>query len=317
MIDNGATRWLLRRLESLEPARPNCVRILTFHRVSSAERFADAMKYLIANHPLVSAEQLLAAWRRETVLPPRSVMVTFDDAYREFAGVAWPALRETGIPAVLFVPTAFPGSERPFWWDRVDHGLARADPCTIVRGERRFEVQDAATRRHTARELKEWLKNLPPDAVDPAVDELCAELGGHEPEPEVLDWSELAQLAAEGVTLASHTRTHPILRNLSASVVRDEVRQSLRDLETHIGPTLPLFAYPAGRFDAAAVRGVRDAEIELAFTMVRGANDLAAADPLRLRRIYVAADDASSELQARLVRASLRWNRRRPLPEAR
>jgi peptidoglycan/xylan/chitin deacetylase (PgdA/CDA1 family) len=38
-----------------------------------------------------------------------AVAITFDDAYTNFASAAWPRLREHGLTATVFVPTAFTG----------------------------------------------------------------------------------------------------------------------------------------------------------------------------------------------------------------
>ena len=57
----------------------------------------------------------------------RVVVAFFDDGYLDFAEHAWPTLQSLGIPAVLFVPTAFPDHPGPgFWWDRLYAGPAGA-----------------------------------------------------------------------------------------------------------------------------------------------------------------------------------------------
>src|SRR6266480_1595331 len=41
--------------------------------------------------------------------PRRGAILTFDDAYADFATAAWPLLRARGYPAALMVPTAHVG----------------------------------------------------------------------------------------------------------------------------------------------------------------------------------------------------------------
>src|SRR5437763_4233981 len=57
---------------------------------------------------------------------------------------------------------------------------------------------------------------------------------------------ELKALQRAGMTLASHTRTHPDLTKVSASQLRDEVVGSRQDLQRMLGVTTDLFAYPYG-----------------------------------------------------------------------
>jgi peptidoglycan/xylan/chitin deacetylase (PgdA/CDA1 family) len=49
-------------------------------------------------------------------LSPRTLVVTFDDAPRSLFVLARPILASLGLPATVFVPTAFPGSADPMAW---------------------------------------------------------------------------------------------------------------------------------------------------------------------------------------------------------
>ena len=52
------------------------------------------------------------------------VAVTFDDAYRSTHELAWPVLRELGVPATVFVPTDFAGRAEPMSWPGIDDAAA-------------------------------------------------------------------------------------------------------------------------------------------------------------------------------------------------
>ena len=63
---------------------------------------------------------------RDAVLNPtasRTLAVTFDDAYRSVIDLAGPILRDLQIPATVFVPTAFAGTEQPMAWPGIDQWL--------------------------------------------------------------------------------------------------------------------------------------------------------------------------------------------------
>jgi len=53
----------------------------------------------------LSTEQVIAWAAQETPLPPRGVLLTFDDAYADLAEHAFPILRATGYSAVVYVVT--------------------------------------------------------------------------------------------------------------------------------------------------------------------------------------------------------------------
>jgi peptidoglycan/xylan/chitin deacetylase (PgdA/CDA1 family) len=82
--------------------------------------------------------------------------------------------------------------------------------------------------------------------------------GAPAPAFELLGWDELVDVAAQGVTLGSHSRSHPRLPGLTDDALDAEVAGSADDLEARTGIRPTAFCYPYGRFDervAAAVSG--------------------------------------------------------------
>jgi peptidoglycan/xylan/chitin deacetylase (PgdA/CDA1 family) len=308
------------------PRRRGSLTILTYHRVDDALARPDLMPSLISATPAdfeaqvalvardfdpVSLDDVLAALDGGQALPRRAVLVTFDDGYRDFATNAWPVLRRASVPATLFVATAFtddPGSR--FWWDRLWAAVVAADPGTIETPLGPLPVgRDDA--RATVSRLRTWLKDLDHDAVLFEVDRLAEMLDGRtrgddQPIlPSVLDWDELRQLATDGVTLAPHTRHHPLLDRVALDRAVDEITGSLADLEREIGSIsrVPsVLAYPSGAAGASAVEAARRAGMRVAMTTERGGNDLRRTDPLRFRRINV-----GGRSSVPLIRAQLAW----------
>jgi len=87
--------------------------------------------------------------------------------------------------------------------------------------------------------------------------------GGHpDGAADVLDWAGLAQLEAAGVTLASHSVTHPDFGRLGAGETQRELAGSRRRMEQVLGRPVDEFAIPFGQsrnWTAAAGRAAADA----------------------------------------------------------
>jgi peptidoglycan/xylan/chitin deacetylase (PgdA/CDA1 family) len=149
--------------------------------------------------------------------------------------------------------------------------------------------------------LRGYVKSLPHRQAMDWVGALCDGLGVTAPGSSVLGWEELRRLAREGVTLASHTRTHPLLHRISPEELREEVLGSKADLEREIGRTPPVLAYPGGGFDAGVLRFLKEAGFAFAFGTRRGINDLDHEDPLCLRRINVGRRTTLTLLRAQLL----------------
>ena len=75
----------------------------------------------------------------------KSVAITFDDAYRSVHRIAWPLMRRHGLVGTMFVPTDFPGTERPMSWSGIDHWVEgpHAPDMVPMSWEELRELRDA------------------------------------------------------------------------------------------------------------------------------------------------------------------------------
>ena len=99
------------------------LRVLMYHKVNDRPGnsvtvptmlFAEQMAQLRElGYAVVGLETVLACYRSGAPLPPRSVLITFDDGYRDNLDNALPVLREYGYPAVMFVPIGYLDDTRP------------------------------------------------------------------------------------------------------------------------------------------------------------------------------------------------------------
>jgi peptidoglycan/xylan/chitin deacetylase (PgdA/CDA1 family) len=305
--------------EHLDRGRARLLTVLTYHRI--AERGADPddldpalisappadferhVEWLASNAVPVSLADVLAAQAGLAPLPPRAVLVTFDDAYRDFADCAWPVMREHGLPATLFVATAYPGRRgHGFWWDRLHRALvrtSRSDPLPTPVGE--LALATTADRERAHRAVASMVHRTPHDEAMATLEQVIAGVGDAEPICPVLDWPQLRQLAAEGVGLAPHTCTHARLDRLPVDRARDEIAGSRGDLEREIGGCPRAFAFPAGGYDERSTALLEDEGFAVAFTTRRGPNDLARPDWLRLRRSNVGRRSTLPVLRAQLL----------------
>jgi len=265
------------------------LRILTYHRVANPsdtpamdpslvsatpQAFREQMVHLKRRYHPVGLSQVLDAFLHGAPLPPRAVHVTVDDAYRDFGEVAWPILRELGMPVTVFVPSGYPSQPgRRFWWDR---------------------LHDAATRsrrRRADRRLRARLRSLPHDETEQLVDRACLDAGmGFDAVPErssVLSWEELRALGEQGVEFGAHTRAHVALTRVDEQRVREEIRGSLDEVHKELGCRAPILAYPYGLHNALVRRVAREEGCALAFTVEDGMNVPGETDPMALRRTNI------------------------------
>ncbi len=118
------------------PDRYQTVPILCYHRLGTRvskmtlapSAFADQLEYLArGGYTVVRLSALADFLAGKRSLPPRSVVITFDDGYESTYDHAFPLLKKYGFPATVFVYTDFVGSKDGLSWPQIremlDSGL--------------------------------------------------------------------------------------------------------------------------------------------------------------------------------------------------
>ncbi|GAB5443913.1 MAG: polysaccharide deacetylase family protein [Fuerstiella sp.] len=320
LSDSEMFAGVLDRLERRSQGR-RFLRVLAYHRIddehpedqfypglisTTPAGFAAQMECLSARYHVCTMDEVVAAVEsRSHDLPPDSVLLTFDDATLDLARHAWPILKSMDLPATVFVPTAYPDQpDRHFWWDRLYRAVMHSRPgtCIPVSDSTSVTLTNREQRLATFRQLKERLKQLPHDRFQILLSRIVQ--AADVPDPahnNVLGWPELKRLHTEGLTLAPHTHTHPMLNQLPDAQIREEVDQSLDTLRTQLGSVCPALAYPAGGVSDSAVRECEAAGIKVAFTTARGVNHHSLQQPLRLKRINVGGRTSNALLRLQLA----------------
>ncbi len=302
--------------EKLETKRTNLLRVLTYHRIPHVQLFTRHIEHISKHHHVTSAEELESALSGETVLPPRSLMITFDDGYRDVAVNAWPIMADHGLPAVLFVASHFP--DRPtahFWWDKLYRAIMESSQPFLETPFGRLVLGTKSSRIQHWRRLRSYLKKKPHHEMVSLCDGLVLQLDvPPSKDNEVLGWQEIRSLSRAGMTIGAHTRFHPLLNRVDEETVCTEISGSMVDIEEQVGYMPRFFAYPSGHYNSRVRSIAKDMGIRVAFTTYPGINNLQTSDPLLLRRINITPDASPQILRARILQSSNFITGLRPLP---
>jgi peptidoglycan/xylan/chitin deacetylase (PgdA/CDA1 family) len=157
LLKNGVYRALGETVTSagaVDGDEDRTLRVLMYHKVNDlwpnpttvpTGVFAEQMQ-LLAELDYVPAS--LAAVRDHYLygfeLPRRSVLITFDDGYRDNLLNALPVLRRHGYPAVLFAPVGFLDDGRPLPHEESLHALGVRNPT--LRWDELAELEDGGVR---------------------------------------------------------------------------------------------------------------------------------------------------------------------------
>ena len=328
--------------------RRHCLPILSLHGVMAAadggawrplrqrlepQRLEAYLRVLTRAYTFIPLSRALAGLRGEAPLPPYSIVLTFDDGYRNNMTHALPVLRRFGIVPAIFLPTAHIDSGAPFLFDRLDYALGRLREELAVEACGRvweFPLERAARARVFSALRDEMKRHRYEDneyrAALTGIVERCEQAAGAAlrdvPPPDnwtaLLTWDEARPLARAGaVEFGSHTVHHARLARLDPRAARDELRESRRRIEQELGQPCLTLSYPNGSYDAQVARMTEEEGYAAALTTRKDINRLGD-DVFALQRIPIPHNLTPRNLLIRASGLSAAWRRRfrrkRPAP---
>jgi peptidoglycan/xylan/chitin deacetylase (PgdA/CDA1 family) len=267
----------------------------------------------------IGLSDLLRFMRSEAPLPPRALLITFDDGYADNYIHAFPALRRHGLPATIFLLTSGLDTNLPPWWDWLAWAFEATDrktaPLPMV-GQQSLAIP--AQRDTLLALLMRRLKELPESNKRDTLTRIGDALAVAPPEPQpglFMNWDQVREMSACGIEFQPHTVTHPILSRVPPDQAAWEIEESGRRITAETGQAMQAFAYPngqAGDYDRTTIDALRKLGYAAAFTLVPG--HLGYADvrrhALEIPRIYVGGNDSLDVFAVKLMGLSALRNRR-------
>jgi peptidoglycan/xylan/chitin deacetylase (PgdA/CDA1 family) len=284
------------------------------------EEFEKQMRFLSENYECLSLDEAVTMLEQAT-LPRRSVVVTFDDGYRDNL-LALPSLRRYRVPATIFVTTGAVGRTRSLWWDEQEHILSRLSRLDVKwRGEEwQFDLSTPAGKAEAFTRLNRTFKAMNPPDQDELMELLRdkarqSEINGPLFEDEtILSWDEILEFDRdELITIGAHTADHFVLSRLSDDELRAQLITPKRELESRLGHPVDHFAYPFGGAGEAGPRefaATRDAGFRSAVTTRPGHWSLSSRAQMHaLPRIWIDSGDTLEDFRWKLSGLDLAVNR--------
>ncbi len=275
--------------------------IIMYHRFSreegttmvSARAFSEQIDYLTSHYQIVPLSFVAARLKAGKPLPPRTAVLTVDDAYSDVYEIAFPILRDRGVPATVFVVTDFAEQKTWLWTDKLRYLTSRVErerlEMSVNGSALKCELNGPASRFEAAAMINARLKTLEDEAKEDAIfgiaDSLSVQIpAAPPPEFASITWDEAREMDRAGVEIGSHSVTHPILTNICHTRLRRELSESRERIESELSRRVDLFCYPNGNFNREVQHEVRRAGYSCAVSSIYGFAG-SKSDPLALHRI--------------------------------
>ncbi|MGO9466506.1 MAG: polysaccharide deacetylase family protein [Isosphaeraceae bacterium] len=306
--------------------------VVTYHRIAepaanpfydpvisaTPDSFRAQINWLCNRTRILTLDELIDRAQDGSLGHEPTVLVTFDDGYRDNFDVAVPILAERNVPATFFIPTAFFETPHLPWWDEIAYVIKRTQISrfTLQRSlaERAcpLEIDLEMMARNTA--IITIIRAVLDDTIDDTrrfLDQLAARAEVAVDAESLgrslfMNWDQLRRLAESGAefTIGSHSHSHSNLARLDVDSQRRELTESKQILETRVGREIKAFAYPygwPGTFTSGTKAIVAEAGYRLAFASREGVTRAGSFDPLEISRFGVGSGDSAVLLRARIV----------------
>lgn len=269
--------------------------------------FRRQLEFLRKNYSFVTLSEVVDAIRNRCPLPERAALITFDDGYRNNYGVAFPLLRELGVPAAIFLTVDYIGSDEILWFDELYFLLQEAARRRIrldlpVRPAREklqagrvwdcYEILAETLKRSGAETRTVEMERLRASVPLDKKPGLMNDFG-------MMSWDELREMQrSELIEFGVHTATHRILSELEEKEWEREILLPRVKLEQELETEIASFCFPNGRPLIDFSQEHRDYLLKsgysCAFSTQNGIFDLRCDDRMAIGRIP-AGNDPTSE----------------------
>ena len=273
--------------------------ILTYHRVLPIQEsicypfqgmvmprdtFEAQMSYLANSYVVLDFSQAIERLQNGN-LPKKSVVVTFDDGYRDNYEYALPILKKYAIPAAFFVVTDALEQRIRLWWDEVAEAirlLSLREPLTKEEmeqlppwvGETLNRLSKKNRYQNVADELVHAMNDISlKDRL--MIRESLLRLINNDMsriQDLMLTWEQVKEMHNSGMSFEAHTRTHAFIDELPEDEARREVQDCVNSLKSNLNTSIRYFSYPRGRFTERLQPLLENAGIRAAVTTDQGQN---------------------------------------------
>jgi peptidoglycan/xylan/chitin deacetylase (PgdA/CDA1 family) len=298
--------------------------ILVYHRVldinsnfkydkslvsCSVQNFENQMNYLSEKYNVISLEKFLEYYKKNQNPPKNTVVITFDDGYKDNYTNAYPVLRNYDFPATIFLATDAVENKRLFWWDRISYMVSKTKVKRFELNEiGKFSLISKDAKFNSLKFIQKNLKKLTDSERNKVIEKISKLLKVDCPffESEnnlFLSWNEIKKMQQNNISFGAHTKSHSILAKIPLKKANEEIKDSKKIIEKRLGKKIKFFCCPngyEGDFNENIKKLVKKNGFDCAVSYIPGANSINS-DLFELRRVFVRNDENISLFKTKLI----------------
>ncbi|MDH3972742.1 MAG: polysaccharide deacetylase family protein [Deltaproteobacteria bacterium] len=243
-----------------------------------AESFRRQVSYLKNNFEVIPLSRVPGRLRSGRTGRPLAV-ITFDDGYQNNFDVAFPILREEGLPATIFLTTGLINTDDTLWVCRLHEAFSNTEAREVRWEGKIFPIGGQDEKVELIAQMKNKFKTMPIAEIRPLLKAVVHQLGydlsqpvAHDSLYGMLDFQSINVMRRSGlIDFGAHTMAHEILSCLPPEEQEKEIKGSLNTVSEITGKKCTLFAYPNGAgedYNDETIEILRQCGIEVSLTTI-------------------------------------------------
>lgn len=286
--------YLLRMTEIMRLFNSNKTIILMYHGVSNknfsrlenfdgkhvdVNKFSWQMQHVKSRYNILSLREYVTLLKNKRKIPRNSLIITFDDGYKNFYHNVYSILKKHNFPATIFPIADFIGSKKVGWFDQVEHLISNTT-------EKKFEfrldnkkitylLNGRNNRVRAIIEMKDLIKKLDKNKQNEVLKTIKMKLNVDQRYPDnykYITWEQLEEISNNKIEVGGHTRYHDLLTTLSDVELKEDLHFCRRLFKKKLNIVLDLFAYPKGDHDERVKNILKQNRFICAVTTIDGVN---------------------------------------------
>jgi len=263
-------------------------RTITGH--TSVSEVEYGIKLLKKNYKIISIDDAITQLKNNAV-EDESIVLTFDDGFKDNFDYLFPLLKKYNIPAVFYVNASVIGTKKSLWFQAVINYFYSVDKDEVYidMNNKLYDLRSPQKRYLAAFDFMQFLQNnIEPNLFLESIEKVAGELCNPLEQDYHMNWEDLKTLAAEPlITIGAHSLNHYPLGYCDKKLSEVEIGQSIEILESKLNIKIEHFSYPRGHstdFNEHHKAYLNEIGISSSVSTVRGVNR--SGDPLySLKRV--------------------------------
>ena len=244
----------------LRSQKKTSVTVLSLHRISpendffwnpmKPDTFRSLLIYLKKNYHVIRFNDIPDILKKGAPSKPYAV-ISFDDGYYDFYEYAMPLLLQYKLPANHNIVNACAENNTVIWTQRLnfifDHCRKNNTALAFESTDQHFTLDNFnGNWMSYYLAVYKWMLTLP-------LAQRVGLIASHEqllslaPAVKMMNWQQVAECAANGIEIGSHTYSHDVLSTITdEAVLHKEIVQSTLEIQQKINKKINILALPNG-----------------------------------------------------------------------